>query len=94
VFIYDGGTAVHWLGMMTVLLGLEGLIEYQVSQTRQGADVFVVTRGSYDLERIRRALVAIMEKTGPDLPRVTVERVPSLDRMWSGKLKQFEPLTG
>ncbi len=94
VFIYDGGTAVHWLGMMTVLLGQEGLIEYQVSQTRQGADVFVVTRGSCDLERIRRALVAIMEKAGLDLPRVTVERVPSLDRMWSGKLKQFEPLTG
>ena len=51
-------------------------------------------RGACDLERIRGALVAIMEKAGLDLPRVTVERVPSLDRMWSGKLKQFEPLTG
>ena len=91
-FIYDDGTAVHWLGMTTVLLSDPGVIELQVTQTARGADVSLATNGTCDVESLRRGLVDLMTKAGLRDPHVTVREVDALDRLWSGKLRQFQPL--
>ncbi len=91
-FRYAGGAAVHWVGMTTVLLAQPDVVEMQVTQTPRGAVVSVVGRGRCDLEAIESALASLMRKSGLDDPEVTARQVDSLERMWSGKLRQFEPL--
>jgi phenylacetate-coenzyme A ligase PaaK-like adenylate-forming protein len=91
-FIYAGGAAVHWLGMTTVLLADPNVVEMQVTQTPRGAVVSLVGRGACDVEAIRRGLEALMASSGLREPEVEIRQVDSLERMWSGKLRQFEPL--
>lgn len=91
-FRYGGGIAVHPMGMTTALLGGDGVVEYQVSQTPDGADVRVVCDRACDLEHLRTNLVATMEQAGLRHPQVTITSVDSIERLWSGKLKQFQPL--
>jgi phenylacetate-coenzyme A ligase PaaK-like adenylate-forming protein len=91
VFTYDQGVVVHRLGMDTVFLRASGVVEYQVIQTPRGADVSVVTRGESNIEGLRRGLVGLMAKSGLADPQVTIREVDALDRLLSGKLRQFEP---
>jgi phenylacetate-coenzyme A ligase PaaK-like adenylate-forming protein len=91
-FLYEGGAAVHWLGMTTVLLSDPGVVEMQVTQSTRGAVVSLVTAGRCDTEALRIGLIALMARAGLVDPEVTVREVASLDRLWSGKLRQFEPL--
>lgn len=93
VFFYDNGAAVHWVPMTTVLLSDPAVAEMQVTQTRRGAAVSLVTRAPCDTERLRLALTELMARSGVAEPEVTVGEVDSLQRMWSGKLKRFEPLS-
>ena len=92
VFVYDGGVAIHWLGMTTVLLSDPDVVELQVTQTRRGADISVATNGACNIEGLRRGLVELMTKAGLAEPQVTIRQVDGLDRLWSGKLRQFQPL--
>lgn len=92
VFVYEGGAAVHWLGMTTILTGDPGVVELQVTQTKNGADVSIATRGGCDTERLRVELVGLLERSGLADPQVTIRELDSLDRLWSGKLRQFQPL--
>jgi phenylacetate-CoA ligase len=92
VFVYDGGAAVHWLGMTTVLLSDPDVVEMQVTQTPRGADILVATKGTCNVEGLRRGLVELMSKAGLHDPQVTICEVDGLDRLWSGKLRQFQPL--
>lgn len=92
VFLYENGIAVHPVGMETVLLGDPGVVEFQVSQTADGAVVSVVCRGEPRFESLRARLNELMVRSGVPDPVVTIRPVDSLDRMWSGKLRQFEPL--
>jgi len=91
-FIYAGGSAVHWLGMTTVLLNDPAVVELQVTQTRRGVDVAIATNGPCDIESLRRGLADVMTKAGLPDPEVTIREVDALDRLWSGKLRQFQPL--
>jgi phenylacetate-CoA ligase len=91
-FVYEGGAAVHWLGMTTVLLSDSDVVELQVTQTPRGADISVATRGSCNVEGLRHGLVELMSKSGLCDPQVTIREVDALDRLWSGKLRQFQPL--
>jgi phenylacetate-CoA ligase len=92
VFVYDGGAAVHWLGVTTVLLSDPNVVEMQVTQTPRGADISVATKGPCNIEGLRRGLVELMTCAGLCEPLVTMREVDSLDRLWSGKLRQFQPL--
>jgi hypothetical protein len=67
------------------------VVEMQVTQTPRGAVVSVVGRGRCDLEAIESGLASLMRKSGLGDPEVTARQVDSLQRMWSGKLRQFEP---
>jgi len=91
-FLYEGGAAVHWLGMSTVLLSDPDVVELQVTQTPRGADIAVATKGACNIEGIRRGLVDLMAKAGLPDPQVTIRETDALDRLWSGKLRQFQPL--
>jgi phenylacetate-coenzyme A ligase PaaK-like adenylate-forming protein len=91
-FVYDDGVAVHWLGMTTVLLSDPDVVELQVTQTTRGADISVATKGACNLEGLRRGLVELMRKSGLGEPEVSIREVDALDRLWSGKLRQFQPL--
>lgn len=91
-FIYEGGAAVHWLGMTTVLLSDPEVVEIQVTQTPHGADVSIATKGECNIEGLRRGLVDLMASAGLFDPQVTIREVDALDRLWSGKQRQFQPL--
>ncbi|MGO9962791.1 MAG: phenylacetate--CoA ligase family protein [Acidimicrobiales bacterium] len=91
-FVYDSGAAVHWLGMTTVLLSDPAVVEIQVTQTPHGADVSVATKAECNTESLRIGLVDLMAGAGMADPQVTIRQVDTLDRLWSGKLRQFQPL--
>ncbi len=91
-FVYGDGTAVHWLGMLAIMLTTEWVAEYQVQQTPTGADLRVVMRQPHDLEGLRSEFVRVLASSGLVDPRVTVTEVANLPRLHSGKLQQFSPL--
>jgi phenylacetate-coenzyme A ligase PaaK-like adenylate-forming protein len=91
-FVYRDGTAVHWLGMMSIMLSTDWVAEYQVQQTPTGADLRVVLRRPHTLEGLRADFARVLASSGLVGPQVTVSEVPSLPRLHSGKLKQFWPL--
>jgi phenylacetate-coenzyme A ligase PaaK-like adenylate-forming protein len=91
-FVYKGGAAVHWLGMTTVILSDPAVVQLQATQTPRGADVSVATKAECDTEGLRRGLVDLMRSAGLADPQVTIRQVDALDRLWSGKLRQFQPL--
>jgi phenylacetate-CoA ligase len=91
-FVYEGGAAVHWIGMETVLLADPNVVEMQVTQTRHGAGVTVTGRDACNLEALRIGLTDLMLESGLANPEVTVSQADSLERLWSGKLRPFEPL--
>jgi phenylacetate-coenzyme A ligase PaaK-like adenylate-forming protein len=67
------------------------VVEYQVVQTEEGADVLVVA--SADVESLGSALVAAMQRYGVALPSIRLSAVETLGRNEaSGKLKRFVPL--
>jgi phenylacetate-coenzyme A ligase PaaK-like adenylate-forming protein len=91
-FAYDNGTIIHRLGMEGVLLGDPSVVEMQVTQTQNGMAVSLVTSGECDTATLSNGLIELMVRSGLVNPEVTITKVDSLDRMWSGKLRQFEPL--
>jgi phenylacetate-coenzyme A ligase PaaK-like adenylate-forming protein len=91
-FVYDDNAAVHWLGMTTVLLVNPKVMEFQVTQSPRGVDVSVVAKRDCDTEALRLGLVDLLRRSGLAEPQVTITQVEALGRMWSGKLRQFQPL--
>jgi hypothetical protein len=78
--------------MQGVLLGDPNVVEVQVTQTQGGIVVSLVTQGECDVAELRDNLVKLLVRSGLSDPDVTVVKVDSLERMWSGKLRQYEPL--
>ncbi len=91
-FTYPNGTAIHWLGMMGIMLATDWVSESQVRQTSNGVEVRVTTRGPKDYDGLRSRFYTLLQKSGLTDPEVIVSEVSSLDRLWSGKLQQFVPL--
>jgi len=91
-FVYGDGTAVHWLGMMSIMLSTDWVAEYHVQQTLRGADLLVVLRRPHELEGLRADFARVLARSGLVDPRVTVSEVANLPRLHSGKLQQFCPL--
>ena len=90
-FGYDGEVSVPRRGVERALLASPGLADFFVRQTPHGVDVSVVTNGSGDLERLRTDLADVLRGSGLASPEVNVWEVDALDRLWSGKTRQFEP---
>ena len=92
LFFYDGGAVVHSVGMESVILNDAEVTDFQAVQTAHGADIAVVTKGNGDVESLRSRVVALMAGSGLADPQVTIRTVGVLDRLWSGKVRKFEPL--
>ena len=91
-FVYDGGVSVPRRSVERALLAAPGLAEFFVRQTPHGVDVSVVTDGSCDLERLRTDMADVLRRSGFASPEVGVQEVDAVDRLFSGKTRQFEPI--
>jgi phenylacetate-coenzyme A ligase PaaK-like adenylate-forming protein len=91
-FTYSDGAVVHRLGMQSLLVGRPGVLEIQITQTRRGVTVSIVDDGHADVDGIGRAFHDLLQRSGVTDPEVTVRRMESLERLWSGKISQFQPL--
>ncbi len=90
-FIYPDGITVHPHVFRDVLGQHPMMVEYQVSQTLQGADITIVAEGPIDETALARRVAATLEGVGLGRPVVSVEIVAAIDRQRSGKLKRFVP---
>jgi phenylacetate-CoA ligase len=91
-FVYDGEVSVPRRGVERALLAAPGLADFFVRQTPHGVDVSVATNGSCDLERLRTDVADVLRRSGVASPEVNVREVDALDRLFSGKTRQFEPI--
>ncbi len=91
-FEYDNGAILHPLGVEEILLRDPHVVEMQVTQTQGGLVASLVTQGECDLTGLRTKLEDLLVRSGLINPEIAVVSVDSLERMWSGKLRQFEPL--
>jgi phenylacetate-coenzyme A ligase PaaK-like adenylate-forming protein len=91
-FVYGGGVAVHPHLFRSALSRAASVVEYQVRQTPNGADVLAITSGPLDAERLGAEVAVELGRLGLRQPVVNVRAVGCLERQASGKLKRFVPL--
>ena len=58
--------------------------------TNCGVDLSVVTDGSCHLQHLRVELIDVLRRHGGPESNVVVQEVGSIERLWSGKSKQFD----
>jgi len=93
VFVLQSGVAVPRRELESTLLASPGVADFFVGQLDRGVDVSLVTDGSCDRGRLRGELVALLARHGVTAPEVHVREVGEPDRLWSGKVRQFAPLS-
>ena len=93
VFEFRGGVTVPRREFESTLLAWPGVADFFVGQVDQGVDVAVVVSGSCDSARLRGELVDLLEGRGLAAPEVQVREVGAPDRLWSGKVRQFVPIS-
>jgi len=89
-FQYDNGSAVPRAALEQTVLATAGVANFFVGKTQAGVEVSVVTDGSSDLQRLRTELTDVLRRHGGPDSDVVVQEVDSIDRLWSGKSKQFD----
>ncbi|MGH9079428.1 MAG: phenylacetate--CoA ligase family protein [Acidimicrobiales bacterium] len=89
VFRYGDGIRVYPMALAFALESERGLIEYQVRQTPRGVAVRAVLEPSVRIESLRERLLECLDVAGLVRPEVTIEPVGRIDRLPSGKLRQF-----
>lgn len=92
-FVYSDNVKVHPIAFRHVLGQEKNIQEYQVKQTKQGAEVTLVTEGEVSLTAVEQALKQELVQAGLVQPEVVVRRVTKLERhAETGKRKRFVPL--
>jgi len=86
---YENGAAVPRVAFEQAVLATPGVADFFVGKTQRGVDVSVVTDGSCDLQHLRMELIDVLRRHGGPESDVRVQEVGSIDRLWSGKSKQF-----
>ncbi len=92
-FDFRGGVTVPRRELESTLLAWPGVADFFVDQVDQGVDVALVVDGSCASERLRGELVGLLEGRGLTAPEVQVREVEAPDRLWSGKVRQFAPIS-
>lgn len=92
VFRYAGGVIVHPHVLRSPLSRCAAVVEYQVRQTDDGADVVVRASGPFDAPALRAQLAQALAGTGLRAAQVNVRVVDTIERTGMGKLKRFVPL--
>ena len=91
-FIYGDGVSVHPHLFRSVLGRESAISEYQVQQTRGGAEISLCAEGAVDGAALSRKLVEVLSRSGCPDATVTVTRVEEIPRLATGKTKRFLPL--
>jgi phenylacetate-coenzyme A ligase PaaK-like adenylate-forming protein len=95
VFDYDVGTGtklrVHPHVFRSPLSRRAGIVEYQVHQTRRGAEIAIRCAGPVDLPALESEVARGLSALGLPEPAVTVRPVDAIPRQSSGKLRRFVP---
>jgi phenylacetate-coenzyme A ligase PaaK-like adenylate-forming protein len=91
-FVY-GPITVSPLAFASPLARQRHVTDYQVRQTRRGAEVAVWCLGSIDLARIQTELTANLVRLGLADAEVVVRPVQQFERLSTGKLRRFVPLS-
>jgi phenylacetate-coenzyme A ligase PaaK-like adenylate-forming protein len=94
VFEYDNDVKVEPMVLRLELHDERFVTEYQVRQTSRGVCAKVVTDRPQELDQIRDRVARTLRTAGLRDPEVTVVSVDRLDRLASGKLRQFIPRLG
>ena len=89
-FKYQNGAVVPRAALEQTVLATPGVANFFVGKTQGGVDVSVVTDGSCDRQRLQRDLTDVLRRHGAPESDVVVREVGSIDRLWSGKSKQFD----
>ena len=89
-FEYESGALVPRAAFERTVLATPGVANFFVGKTQPGVDVSVVTDDSCDLQHLRTELIDVLRRHGGPDSDVVVREVDSLDRLWSGKSKQFD----
>jgi phenylacetate-CoA ligase len=89
-FEYQNGAVVPRAALEQTVLATPGVVDFFVGKTQGGVDVSVVSDGSSDRQRLQRDLTDVLRRHGGPESDVVVREVGSLDRLWSGKSKQFD----
>ncbi|WP_375482302.1 hypothetical protein [uncultured Mycobacterium sp.] len=90
VFEYESGAVVPRAAFEQTVLATPGVANFFVGKTQRGVDVSVVTDGSCGLQHLRTELIDVLRRHGAPESDVGVQEVGSIDRLWSGKSKQFD----
>jgi len=91
-FVYADGPTLHPFTFRSHLGRAREIVEYQVRQTADGADVHVVASAPLDTNALADRLRAALVGHGLARAAVTVRVVEALDRQATGKLRRFVPL--
>jgi phenylacetate-coenzyme A ligase PaaK-like adenylate-forming protein len=93
VFAFQDGVVVPRRAFEATLLASPGVADFFVGQMDRGVDVSLVTDGSCDTQRVRVELLVLLARHGVTAPEVEVREVEAPDRLWSGKVRQFAPIS-
>jgi phenylacetate-CoA ligase len=93
-FVYPGDISIHPHVFRSALGQHQQIIEYQVRQTPQGAEILVVTEGHLDTAALAATIEKALVAAGLHGPTVTVAPAIRIDRQATGKLRHFIPLAG
>ncbi len=94
LFIYNDGKHIVHPHVFRSVLGRErSIIEYQVRQTPNGAEILVVTAAQVEIQELERKIANALTRIGIEKPGIVISRVNQIDRSPTGKLKRFVSLS-
>ena len=89
-FEYESGVVVPRVALEQTVLATRGVADFFVGKRQRGVEVSVVTDGACDLQQLRKALLDVLRRHGGPESDVVVHEAGSIDRLWSGKSRQFD----
>jgi phenylacetate-CoA ligase len=92
LFVYPGIGAVHPHLFRSRLGRNRDIVEYQVRQTTNGADITIRCLGDVGIPGLQADLARDLTKIGLVNPDINLHKVDRLERQSTGKLKRFVPL--
>lgn len=92
-FIYDNHIFVNHVVFAYPLLADPKIKEYQVLQTREGAEIKLLATTKIDCDMIQKVITEKLIVLGIKKPRVTCSLVENFQYPPSGKLRRFIPLS-
>ena len=88
-FVYPGKILIHHLIFVTPILTEGHVVEFQVSQTLQGAQIRIVSNGLVNKQKIIDTIRQDYSRLGFENALIEIIDVPKIEYPHSGKLRRF-----